>query len=265
MTLPRPSRRTTALITEATSPWGEAIARELAGRGHAVTLVARPSDRLDDLATELSGRYAVRADILTRDPADPEGRAELADTLATRGREVAVLVNQVGHGPDTVAAMTAAFLPGMLARREGGILNIASSSARSQALAFAGALRREVQPRGVTVTTLCLGGDSSPGPGEFDRHEPSLDSVGASWQVAGGPASTTPVWRWQDVEEAAAAGVRGLDRGSRVVLGGRFPRALRSGLGSGLAGGPPAGLPDPPRWAGSGWWSRAVAPHRFSH
>lgn len=246
MTLPRPSRRTTALITEATSPCGEAIARELAGRGHAITLVARPCERLDDLATELSGRYAVRTEILSRDPAEPAARAELVEILAGRGREVAVLVNQAGLGPETVASMTAAFLPGMLARHEGGILNVASRSARSGVLAFAGALRQEVQRHGVTVTTLCLGVDPV-------QHDPSLMFSGTSWQVAGGPTSTTPWSRWQQAEDAAVAGVRGLDRGSRVVAPGGLSRPLA------------LGAPTSPMRPRLSMLARGVAAHRFSH
>jgi len=76
MSLPRPAPDRTAVVTGASSGIGAAIARELASRGHGVTLVARRADKLDELANELRSR-GVRAEVLAADLSDRSARAEL--------------------------------------------------------------------------------------------------------------------------------------------------------------------------------------------
>src|SRR5687767_2442653 len=98
MALPEPSPRSTALITGASSGIGEAIARQLAARGHGVTLVARREERLDALATELSDEHGVRAESIAADLGRPEGRDALFERLAGTGLEVEILVNNAGFG-----------------------------------------------------------------------------------------------------------------------------------------------------------------------
>ena len=77
MPLPPPSPSTTAVVTGASSGIGADIARELAYRGHGVTLVARREDRLRDLAAELSD--TVRVEVIACDVADSDARAGLFD------------------------------------------------------------------------------------------------------------------------------------------------------------------------------------------
>src|SRR6187200_2461657 len=96
MALPSPSPATTAVVTGASSGIGADIARELAARGHGVTLVARREDRLRDLAAELSGR--ARVEVIGCDVADPDARARLCDEIADRGLVVDILVNNAGVG-----------------------------------------------------------------------------------------------------------------------------------------------------------------------
>src|SRR3954470_13445414 len=93
MALPPPSPNGTCLITGASSGIGAEFARELARRGLGVTLVARREDRLRELAAELS---AVRAEVIAADIADDGGRARLFASVAKRGLEVEVLVNNAG-------------------------------------------------------------------------------------------------------------------------------------------------------------------------
>lgn len=73
MSLPRPAADRTAIVTGASSGIGEAIARDLTGRGHGVTLVARSADKLATLASEL-GSAAVRVEVLPCDLSDRGAR-----------------------------------------------------------------------------------------------------------------------------------------------------------------------------------------------
>ena len=95
MSLPSPSYDSTAVVTGASSGIGEEIARELAGRGHGVTLVARRADRLDVLAKELTAK-GVRVEVLPADLSDPTARAELLDRIDGLGLEPDILVNNAG-------------------------------------------------------------------------------------------------------------------------------------------------------------------------
>ena len=92
----RPRRPATAVVTGASSGIGADIARELAGRGHGVTLVARREDKLHELAAELGKN--VRVEVIACDVADPEARANLFDEVADRGLTVDILVNNAGIG-----------------------------------------------------------------------------------------------------------------------------------------------------------------------
>jgi short-subunit dehydrogenase len=87
---------TTALITGASGGIGEALARELAVAGHDLVLVARSEGKLQALATELAGKHAIKADVLTADLAAAGAGVALAERLA--GRQIDILVNNAGFG-----------------------------------------------------------------------------------------------------------------------------------------------------------------------
>jgi short-subunit dehydrogenase len=89
-------------VTGASSGIGADIARELADRGHGVTLVARREERLRDLADELAGR--VRVEVLACDVADSAARAGLFDEIGSRGLTVDILVNNACIG--TIGSVT---------------------------------------------------------------------------------------------------------------------------------------------------------------
>src|SRR5665213_3042302 len=95
MALPPPAADRTALITGASSGIGEAIARELVGRGHGVTLVARRVDRLESLAVQLRAT-GVPAHVLVADLSDRDARAALPDRIAELGLTTHILVNNAG-------------------------------------------------------------------------------------------------------------------------------------------------------------------------
>jgi len=148
MGLPVPGDDRTAVVTGGSSGIGEEIARELARRGHGVTLVARRAEKLAALAAEL-GDLGVRAEVVAADLSDRRARATLLERVTAPGLVPAVLVNNAGlstFGPvaasdpeaelnmievdvTAVADLCSRFLPGMVDRGCGAILNVASTAA----------------------------------------------------------------------------------------------------------------------------------------
>lgn len=238
MGLPVPSTGGTALVTGASSGIGAAIARELASRGHAVTIVARREERLRSLADELRGEHGVDAAVHSCDLSDPAERERLQTDLAAGGRFVEVLVNNAGFGSrgdfatnapermlemvrinvETVVDLTARFLPGMIRRGRGAIVNVASMAAfqpmpgaavyaasKSFVLSFSEATRTELHGTGVTVTAVC------PGPVKTEF----TDAAGMS-----GVEDSTPGAVWTAVEDVALEAVEGAAHDKRVVIPG---------------------------------------------
>lgn len=242
--LPPPSSGSTALVTGASAGIGAAFARELAGRGHAVALVARREERLAVLAEELSAAHGVRAESLPCDLGDATARAQLPARLAALGLDVEVLVNDAGLGTfgafveadharqleqvrvmsEAVVDLARAFAPAMAGRRRGAVLTVSSGLAlvpmpgyatycgtRAFCLAFGDTLHTELRPRGIAVTTICPGGVSS----EFF--------------AANGPQPVQrllPRFMWRTPEQVAREGVEALARNQRVLVPGRPMRAL---------------------------------------
>jgi uncharacterized protein len=248
LSLPAPSPASTALVTGASAGIGAAIARELASRGYGVVLVARRRDRLTALAEEIAKSYGVRAETIACDLAESAPRGRLPSQIEDLGLEVEILINDAGFatsGPfyesdpareleqvrvlvETVVALTSAFLPGMVSRGRGAILNVAStagmqplpysagySAAKAYVLTFSEALHQELHGHGVTVTVL------APGPVETEFWEI------ANWETASGKSVEKSLPRPAVIspEQAARAGVQGLDSGRRVVVPGLPTRA----------------------------------------
>src|SRR6266550_2938068 len=146
MALPAPDPSATCVVTGASAGIGTELARQLAARGHGLTLVARRRDRLEALAAELRARHGVRVDVHDCDLADDAARSRLIDALRVGERRVDVLCNNAGYGSfgrfhelpaDREKAMVrvnvvalhelmADFLPGMVERGRGAILNVGS-------------------------------------------------------------------------------------------------------------------------------------------
>jgi uncharacterized protein len=240
MTLPPPADDRAALITGASSGIGEAIARELARRGHRLVLVARRADVLDALAGELGGRVdALPADLSVR--AD---RAALPDRVAALGVTVDILVNNAGLstvGPvaksvperelnlvevdvAAVVDLCSRFLPGMVDRGRGAVLNVASLgafgplpgqasyvAAKAFVLSYTDSMRGELRGSGVTATALC------PGPVKTGFGE----TAGISDEDA---EAAMPAVMWKTVDEVALAGIDGLAAGKGVVVPGGINR-----------------------------------------
>ena len=146
--LQRRRQTETVLITGASSGIGQELARLYARDGAALVLVARSQDRLRELAGELAAKFGVQAQALPADLSRPGSPREIVEALVQRHINVDVLVNNAGSGARgsiaelgtqrqldiidvNVAALTqltALLLPGMLERRHGAVLNVASTA-----------------------------------------------------------------------------------------------------------------------------------------
>ncbi len=240
MALPAPGHDRTALVTGASSGIGAEIARQLAGRGQGVTLVARRKEKLQALADELAGAQGIRAEILSADLTDPEARAALPAELEKLGLTVEILVNNAGlstmgpvHRADRAAELamiatdvlavvdlTTLFLPPMVERGRGAILNVASTAAfqplpgqagygasKAFVLSYSQAVRGELAGLGVSVTALC------PGPVDTGFGE----AAGLTTEEA---VNSLPKIMWVEAAEVARQAVEGLARGKMVVIPG---------------------------------------------
>ena len=240
MALPAPAPDRTCLVTGASSGIGVEIARELARRGHGITLVARREGPLRELADELADRHGVRTEVVTADLAADAPGAGLAAAVAERDLVVDVLVNNAGFstmGPvhrseaadevrmvrtdvEAVVDLTSTFLPGMVERGRGAVLNVASTAAfqplpgqaayaasKAFVLSYGQAVRAELRGSGVSLTTLC------PGPVETGF----ASTMGIGDEEA---AKAMPSFLWVSAESVAAQAVAALDGGAPVVIPG---------------------------------------------
>ena len=243
MALPQPAADSTALVTGASSGIGEAIARELARRGHGLTLVARREERLRTLADELGGGDGARVEVIAADLSDAAERQRLAARTDELGLDVEILVNNAGFGSphevvdadreqlvemvrvncEALLDLQARYLRGMVQRGRGAVINIASTAAfqpipgtatyaatKAFVLSLSEATHAEVRGDGVAVTAVC------PGPVK-------TEFVGAAGLAAA--EDNLPEIFWTDVADVARAAVDGAAKGRRVVVPGLMNRA----------------------------------------
>jgi short-subunit dehydrogenase len=237
-----------ALVTGASAGLGVEFARQLSAKGHRLVLVARRKERLDELAAELGNARAVALDLSA-----PGAAGALMADLIARGEAIELLINNAGFGLTgrfaeldgkrqremidlncgALTELAHAVLPGMIARKAGGILNVASTAAfqpgpgmavyfatKAFVLSFSEALHDEVKRHGVKISCLC------PGPTRTEfRQVSGFDPKGPIGKVSADAASVV------------RAGLKGLERNQAVVVPGLsnkviaqvhrlFPRAL---------------------------------------
>jgi uncharacterized protein len=189
--------RPTALITGASTGIGRALAHQFAGQDYDLVLVARNQEALEEVGRALPGSprgpdkvRATKAEIIAIDLSQPRSATALLEQLSTRGIQVDVIVNNAGFGLQgefaeislarqlemiqlnvtTVTELTRLLLPGMLLRRSGGVLNVASTAAfqpgplmavyyatKAYVLSFTEAIAEEVAGRGLKVSCVCPG------------------------------------------------------------------------------------------------------------
>jgi len=230
------------LITGASSGIGRALAECFARDGSELILTARRADRLAELAGELSRRHNVSSRTIPIDLSAPEAPERLCRMLADDGVQVDVLVNNAAFGANgsfhqldaarqmemvrlNVAAPTELcrlLLPGMVERKRGGILNVASIAAfqagprmgiyyasKAYLLSLSEALAEELRGSGVKVSCLCPGPTTT----EFARVAGMSDALLFRF----GPMTA---------ESVARSGYRGFRRGRCIVIPGIGNRLL---------------------------------------
>jgi short-subunit dehydrogenase len=223
--------RNVAIVTGASAGLGVEFAHQLSKRGHALVLVARRKERLDELAKELGRARAIAIDL-----SKPEATRELMANVEADGEQVELLVNNAGFGligrfaeldasreremidlnVGTLTDLCRAVAPQMIARKSGAILNVASTAAfqpgpkmavyfatKAFVLSLTEALHEELKPHGIRVSCLCPG--------------PTRTEFGEVAGFRGNGLFDRVAMNSADVVDA---GLKGLDRGDAVVVPG---------------------------------------------
>ncbi len=236
--------RQTALITGASSGIGEALAHCFAGAGFDVILVARSESTLKALSQSLAGQHGSAAVVLPADLSKPGAAAQLHAAVERNGRNVDVLVNCAGvleQGAFTsiapsshqqmidlnisgLTSMLSIFVPGMVQRGSGRVLNVASVAAfqpvptlasyaasKAYVLSLSESLAEELRGTGVTVTALC----------------PGITATNMLTQAAGAndKLSQLPGFLIADVQDVAQLAFAACMRGDAICVPGVVNRA----------------------------------------
>ena len=183
-----------ALITGASNGIGLGLAREFAKHKTDVVLVARNEAKLKEIAQELTSTYGVKAIVMAKDLSKQDNADELFREVKQAGLEIGYLINNAGFGDFgmfsesdwkkqqemitvniiTLTRLCRLFIPEMIQRKQGRILNLASTAAfqpgplmavyyatKAYVLLFSEAINNELKGSGITVTALCPGPTTS--------------------------------------------------------------------------------------------------------
>ena len=184
----------TALITGASSGIGKELARYHGARGGNLVLVARSEDKLKELKKELENNYGISVMVIAADLAHPESADQIFSATEKAGQQIDILINNAGFGGHgkfhqrelakdqammqvnmaSLVSLTHLYLEGMVQRKAGKILHVASTAAflpgplqavyyatKSFVLSFSQAIAQELDGTGVTSTALCPGAVST--------------------------------------------------------------------------------------------------------
>ena len=229
-----------ALITGASAGIGRSLAEQLAAAGAHLVLTARRTDRLQQLAADLSAKNGVQIEIFPADLTRPEAPAEIFAFTNQKSREIELLVNNAGFGAfgyihdipeprllemvqvncSAVVHLTRLYAPAMVQRRHGDILIVASTAAfqavpfnsayaatKAFDLIFAEGIAEELRPFGVNVCALCPGPTTT----EFQRVAQQPDRA---FKVA------------ETADKVARTGLEALASGKTHVISGAMNRLM---------------------------------------
>lgn len=229
----------TALITGASTGIGYELSKCFAADKYDLVLVARRKQKLEEIGQELQSRHGIKVTVIARDLAKSESPQVLYDELAKASLQIDVLVNNAGFGLGgkftetdvavelemvqlniaTLIHLSKLFLPGMIERKIGGILNLASTAAfqpgplmavyyatKAFVLSFSEAIANEVHGTGVTVTALCPGPTAS----EFQQRAQIKETRLVKLKPMG----------LMSAQAVAQTGYQGFKQGKRVVIPG---------------------------------------------
>ncbi len=226
----------TALITGASGGIGYELAKLFARDHYNLVLVARSEDKLMQLAAELEKAYKIRATVVAVDLSQSDRPGKVFAATQKAGIDIDVLVNNAGFGQfglyvetdpqqeleqlqlniTSLTQLTKLYLPSMVQRRKGRILNVASTAAfqpgplmavyyatKAYVLSFSSALSNELQGTGVTATCLC------PGPTTTEFHRRAA-------------MDTSKIMRapFMDAKSVAEIGYRAMLKGKPVAIAG---------------------------------------------
>jgi len=226
----------TALITGASSGLGEEFARQLARENYDLVLTARREDRLKAVAAEAIKLGSSKVEVIASDLGEPDAAEKLHRQVFERGIEIECLVNNAGFGTHGIfhkmplereleeinlnvtalVSLTRLFIDGMVARRRGTIINVASTAAfqpipymatyaatKAFVLNFSEAVALEVRGAGVTVMALC------PGPTRTEFQG-----------TAGVESSSFPSFGYMDAKTVVAQALASAKRGKALRING---------------------------------------------
>jgi hypothetical protein len=242
-----------AIITGATSGIGAAFARQLAAQGYDLVLAGRRAERLNALANELQQKYAITAEVLVSDLAQPGGIAAVEKCIDASPR-LALLINNAGFGVPghfteieietqadmiqvhimAVVRLTHRALQGMLARRHGAIINVSSLAAfippsmgssiygftKSFLNAFSEGLRTDLRGSGVRIQVLCPGFTYT----EF-HDRPGFENF---------KRSSLPRIAWMTADQVAATSLKALQKDRLVCIPGLANQVVAAFARNGL-------------------------------
>lgn len=227
--------RETALITGASAGIGAEFARQLAAEGTDLVVVARRLEALEALKKEVEGRHGIRCEVLARDLGSAEAPAAIHAETERRGIVVDWLVNNAGFGTNgrlaelsleremeeirlnvlSLAVLTRLYLPGMISRGRGRIVNLGSvgsfvpvpfmatyGATKAFVLSFSEALATELEGTGVHVLALCPG------------------ATRTEFQKVAGVEGKTPDSRYMTAAEVARQAIAAARRGDRALVPG---------------------------------------------
>jgi uncharacterized protein len=234
-----------ALITGASAGIGAAFAQIYAGHGYDLAITARRADRLAQVADAVKLRHGVEILVIPADLADPAAPDAILGEIASHGRGVDALINNAGYGsPGAFAAgdwretraflqvmllsvceLTQKVLPGMIERRFGRIVNVASmaglvpgaprsalyGSTKGFLVRFTQSLHQETRGAGVHVSALCPGFTHS----EFHEVNQTAELT-----------ESAPDWLWMGADEVAAAGYEAAEANRPICVPGAPNKAL---------------------------------------